>query len=168
MQASSMIIRPETSDDYEVIQSLTNAAFEPKPFGDGNEGDIISAMRIAGDLLLSLVAEEDGAVIGQASFSPVKIACAGRWASLGPIAVVETRQRQGIGSELAKQGLNWLEQQGYDGCVLIGNPKVYGSMGFVSGGLTYRDLPEHLPQYVSLSGLVPSGEITFATALEEA
>jgi len=162
-----MIIRQETTDDYRAIQTLTNTAFEAMPFGDGNEGDVINALRDAGDLLLSLVAEDNG-VIGQVSFSPVELPCKGRWASLGPIAIVANKQRQGIGSKLAKQGLGWLGEQGFDGCVLIGNPKVYGPMGFTNGDLTYRDVPSHIPQFVSLSGLIPTGEILFAPALEAA
>jgi len=162
-----MIIRPEKTADRRAIQTLTNTAFEPMSFGDGNEGDVINALRDAGDLILSLVADDDG-IIGQVSFSPTTLPCEGRWASLGPIAVVADRQRQGIGSKLAKEGLKWLTEQGYDGCVLIGNPKVYGPMGFVHGELTYRDVPSEVPQYISLSGLIPSGEMVFAPALEEA
>lgn len=160
-----MIIRPETSSDHRAIHDLTKAAFAPMPFGDEGDARLPENLRSMGDLLLSLVAEEEE-IIGHVAFSPVTLTCDGLWAGLGPISVTATRQRQGIGSKLAKEGLNWLKEQGFDGCVLIGNPKVYGSMGFQSGGITYRNLSPDLVQWYSLTGAKPSGEVVFAPALE--
>lgn len=115
---------------------------------------------------MSLVADEDS-VIGHVAFSKVKLPCAGRWVGLGPVSVRVDRQRQGIGSALVKAGLDDINARGFDGCVLIGNPKVYGPMGFLNNGkITYRDLPPNLVQWHSFAALEPSGEITFAPALE--
>lgn len=160
-----MIIRPETTGDHQAIFELTKAAFAPMPFGDDNDAFLTGNLRDAGDLLLSLVADEVG-VIGHAAFSPATVQAPGRWASLGPISVVADRQRQGIGSALTAEGLKRLKNAGFDGCVLIGNPSVYGPMGFVSGGITYRDLALKLVQWHSLTGLKPQGEVVFAPALE--
>lgn len=160
-----MIIRPEQSDDFEAIHDLTAIAFAPMPFGDGTEADSIDRMRDAGDLLLSLVAEEDK-IIGHIAFSPLKTESPGRWAGLGPISVTPERQRKGIGSEMARVGLQKLKDLGFDGCALLGNPKVYGPMGFVSGDITYRDLPTEIVQWQSFTGLKPSGEILFCPGLE--
>jgi len=161
-----VIIRPETTSDHQAIHDLTKAAFAPMPFGDENDAALAGELRKAGDLLLSLVADADG-IIGHAAFSEVKLPSKGRWVGLGPISVRADRQRQGIGSKLVDTGLMDLRSQGYDGCVLIGNPAVYGPMGFVSdGALTYRDLAPKLVQWKSLSDMAPKGEVTFAPALE--
>ena len=68
-----MLIRPERPDDVDAIDRLTVAAFEPQWFSDGSEAPIIRSLRASGDLTLSLVAEDDGDVIGHVAFSPVTI-----------------------------------------------------------------------------------------------
>ena len=68
-----LLIRNERSGDEETIHILTLAAFEPMAFSDGSEAPIIQSLRKSGDLTLSLVAEEDGTIIGHIAFSPVTI-----------------------------------------------------------------------------------------------
>lgn len=162
-----MRIRPETPADHQAIFDLTQAAFAPMAFADGDEGDVINQMRDDGDLTLSLVAETDQ-IIGHIAFSPAQISGAkGDWFGLGPISVRADHQRQGIGTQLAKAGLAQLSQSGAAGCVLIGNPAVYAPMGFVSdGGLTHGGLDPKLVQYIVLGGTHPSGEVRFAPALQ--
>jgi len=162
-----MRIRPETPVDYQAIHDLTQAAFAPMAFADGDEGDVINQMRDDGDLTLSLVAETDQ-IIGHVALSPAQISDAqGTWYGLGPISVRADHQRQGIGTQLAKAGLAHLTGIGAAGCVLIGNPVVYGPMGFISdGGLTHGGLDPKLVQYITLNGARPKGEVLFAPALQ--
>lgn len=161
-----MIIRPETPQDRQAIYDLTKAAFAPMPFGDESDAGLTDALRADGELLLSLVAEDDG-IIGHAAFSPVQQDALGVWIGLGPISVQGDLQRQGIGTALVNAGLERMAARGVDGCVLIGNPKVYGPMGFVSDGrITYRDHSNEIVQWRSLSGAKPAGEIVFAKAFE--
>ena len=54
-----MLIRHETPADVDAIHDLTWTAFKPMPFSDDTEADILRALRAAGDLTISLVAEED-------------------------------------------------------------------------------------------------------------
>ena len=68
-----MLIRPERPDDVDAIDRLTIAAFEPQWFSDGSEAPIVRSLRASGDLTLSLVAEDDGDVVGHVAFSPVTI-----------------------------------------------------------------------------------------------
>jgi putative acetyltransferase len=57
-------------------------------------------------LTVSLVAEEDGDMLGHIAFSPVEIdEQHRRWYGLGPVSVRTDRQRQGIGTALIKQGI---------------------------------------------------------------
>ena len=162
-----MIIRPETTKDHQAIHDLTKAAFAPMPYGDENDAILPERLRDAGDLLLSLVAEDQGQVIAHVALSPVQVDAPGDWVGLGPISVEIARQKQGIGTAIAHEGLARMKAQGFSGCVLIGNPKVYGPMGFVSDGrLTYRDLCSDLVQWLSFDGSTPAGEIVFADALE--
>ncbi len=163
---TTMKIRPETDADIQAIFDLTKVAFAPMSFADENDPFLPQGLRDAGDLLLSLVMEDAGQIIGHVAFSPVSLECPGKWVGLGPISVMPGRQRQGLGTKLANHGLAQLADQGFDGCVLIGNRDVYGPMGFTSGDLAYRDLPTELVMGRSFTGLVPSGRIVFAPALE--
>ncbi|MEO1732213.1 MAG: N-acetyltransferase [Pseudomonadota bacterium] len=161
-----MRIRPEIPRDHLAIHDLTERAFDGKPYSDGTEAGIPAALRIAGDLTLSLVAEAEDIVIGHVALSPVQIVGVnGSWYGLGPIAVAPDLQRQGIGRALVAQAMDRLRGLNAAGCVLIGNPDVYGPMGFVSDGrLTYRDTDPRYVQYLVLNGVGPCGELVFAPA----
>ncbi len=161
-----MQVRPETPDDAQAIFDLTKVAFAPMSFADDNDPYLTGRLRDAGDLILSLVGLDAGTIIAHAAFSPATVPCPGRWAALGPVSVTPDRQKQGLGSKLVADGLARLKGMGFDGCVLIGNPAVYGPMGFMSGKLTYRDLASSYVMGQSWSGITPEGEITFAPALE--
>ena len=164
-----MLIRLECSSDDTAINDLTIRAFTGMPYSEGTEASIIRLLRRSGDLALSLVAEEDGAIIGHAAFSPIRIEGHGNWFGLGPIAVEPARQRSGIGRALIEKGLKILKARGADGVALIGNPNVYRSSGFASDGrLTYKGLETRFVQRIVFSGPDPRGELHFAAAFDQA
>ncbi len=68
-----MLIRDERASDIDVITEITLAAFADCPYGNHTEQFIIDALRAAGALSVSLVAEMDGSVVGHIAFSPVMI-----------------------------------------------------------------------------------------------
>lgn len=163
-----MRIRTEQPADDAAIHELTFAAFEPMPFSSGTEAPIIRALRRSGDLTLSLVADEDGEIVGHVAFSPVTIdGVHAGWFGLGPISVRADRQRQGIGRALIARGLELLRQRDAAGVALIGNPDIYGRAGFESDGLlAYGDLDRRFVQRLVLSGPPPHGELKFAPAFD--
>ncbi|WP_341367821.1 N-acetyltransferase [Yoonia sp. BS5-3] len=165
-----MLIRPETPANIDVIHDLTQAAFAPKAFSDGTEGPIINAMRDAGDLTLSLVAEDAGTIIGHVAFSPAHISeAAGDWYGLGPISVREDRQGQGIGRALIEAGIATLAEQGAAGCVLTGNPNIYQRIGFRSdGNLHHAGTEDRHVHWRLINGAAPKGQLRFAPALDAA
>lgn len=57
-----IIIRNETKSDIEVISEVTKAAFEDHPYSNQTQQFIVSALRAAGALTVSLVAEVGGKV----------------------------------------------------------------------------------------------------------
>lgn len=163
-----LLIRTERPGDEDAIHSLTLAAFEAMAFSDGSEASIIRSLRKSGDLALSLVAEENGTIIGHVAFSPVTIdAIHNDWFGLGPISVLPDRQRQGIGKALILKGLDVLKVRGARGCALIGYPEVYAPVGFESDGLlSYGKVDSSYIQRIVLSGPAPSGELRFSPAFE--
>ena len=121
------MIRHEEVGDAAAIHAVNVAAFERRA-----EADLVDALRAAGRLLLSLVAEEEGTIVGHVAFSPVTIdGPAGRslGIGLGPLAVLPPRQRQGFGSELVRRGISELAPRRQT-MVVLGNPRYYARFGF--------------------------------------
>ncbi|MBX9644645.1 MAG: N-acetyltransferase [Novosphingobium sp.] len=164
----SYSIRPEAAGDQAAIHDLVERAFAPMPFSDGDEQDLVDALRDAGDLALSLVAvSAQGTVIGHVGFSPVTIdhkACG--WFQLAPVSVTPELQHKGIGSALIRAGIEQLRSAGAGGVAVVGNPVYYERFGFaVQDGLTpesERDLPYFRAQ--ALAGDMPQGTLRYAPA----
>lgn len=160
-----MILRTETPEDIEVIHDLTQRAFAQMSYSDGSEGAILNRLRADGDLTLSLVAERDRQIVGHVAFSPVLVGAQTGWFGLGPISVDPMHQRQGIARAMLEQGLSELRSKGVEGCVLIGDPKLYQRLGFKSNGkLTYGDVPVEVVQFMGFKGQTPEGQLTYAPA----
>jgi putative acetyltransferase len=135
-----MFIRDETPSDIDAIDSVTIAAFADHPFSQQTEQFIVKALRAAGALSVSLVAEVDGQVKGHIAFSPATIAgqsCA--WYGMGPLSVLPEYQRQGIGSALVRAGLERLRALGAQGCALVGPPEYYQRFGFKNDPLLIHE-----------------------------
>lgn len=166
----SVAIRPEMPGDQQAIRDVTEAAFAAVPHSDGTEGAIIDRLRADGDLAMSLVAVEGDAILGQVSFSPVRIGAASDgWFGLGPVAVRPDRQRQWIGTMLISEGLRRMTETGAAGIVLVGDPAYYARFGFVADGTVgYLDVDPKYVQHLVLNGPSAAGAITFAPALHGA
>ncbi|KAA9393694.1 TIGR03086 family protein [Kocuria coralli] len=175
--AQEIRIRPETPADVEAIRDLTTAAFDPVPYSDGSEPQIIDRLRADGDLAISLVAEDpSGRMIGHIAFSPVTAGNAARgWYGLGPVAVDPGRQGEGVGRALIEAGLAALKKFGASGCALVGDPGFYTRFGFSGGALSYQDMEPSLVQHLVLDDLAPddadappAGELRFPKAFDVA
>ncbi|HWW65591.1 MAG TPA: N-acetyltransferase [Sphingomonadaceae bacterium] len=158
-----MTIRLEVPGDIHAIRAVTAAAFKDAAYSSQTEARIIDALRGAGALSLSLVAEEQGRVVGHAAFSPVTIdGEAGRWFGLEPVSVEPAHQRRGIGEALIREGLNRLIAGGAEGCVVLGDPAYYGRFGFVSDpDLRFSDAPTEYFQRLSFGESRPKGEVSY-------
>jgi len=162
-----MIIRPETTNDFNAITQVTFAAFDGKPYSAKTEHLIVNALRKAGTLSVSLVAEMDGNIVGHVAFSKVTINGEDAdWYGLGPISVQPALQKQGIGSKLIHVGLTKIRGIGARGCVLEGDPNYYNRFGFKSyPHLIYEGAPA--PQYfmaLPFYDEVPSGKVEYHKA----
>lgn len=162
-----ILIRSEQATDAETISRVTYAAFLGKFSDHPTEHLIVDGLREAGMLTLSLVAEVDGKIVGNAAFSPVTINDEFvDWYGLGPVSVIPELQKQSIGSKLIRAGLSLLKARGAKGCVVEGSPKYYQRFGFKSyKGLTYHGSPGPeffmgLPFYDE----VPTGKVEYHKA----
>jgi len=127
----NVTVRPEAVEDFPAIRSVVEQAFENMPFAAGDEADLVETLRAQHALLVSLVAEIDGEVIGHIAFSPATASGpAGEWYALGPVAVLPRLQGEGIGATLVRAGLREIELLGAAGCILTGDPDYYVRFGF--------------------------------------
>lgn len=125
----TMIIRPETPADIDAIRQVTLDAFAPRTA----EAKLIDLLRERGELTLSLVAEEDGAVLGHVAYSPMTVEGAPasfKALGLGPISVLPAHQRRGIGSALIRESLRQCAARDYDVVLLLGHLEYYPRFGF--------------------------------------
>ena len=160
-------IRDERPGDEAAIAALTEIAFRSVRHSDGSEAAIIERLRAAGDLALSLVAENlDQAIIGHVAFSRVAISDGTPgWYGLGPISVIPLRQRAGIGGALATEGLARLREVGAGGCVVLGDPQYYRPLGFEHDPrLVFPGPPPEYFQRLALRGSPPQGTVRYAPA----
>ncbi|MEM5310884.1 N-acetyltransferase [Paraburkholderia sp. JHI869] len=164
----SLRIREETLADHAAIHALTEAAFLNAPHTHHTEQLIVDALRSADALAVSLVAEDDGEIVGQVAISPVTLSDGSSgWFGLGPISVSPARQRQGIGAMLMKDALNALRTQGAAGCVVVGDPAYYARFGFEpEATLVLPGVPPEYFQAIALRGEVPAATVRYHAAFE--
>jgi putative acetyltransferase len=158
-----VVIRNETPDDVCAINELTIAAFKTLEISNHTEQFIIETLRATNALIVSLVAEMDGRVIGHIAFSLVTISDGStNWYGLGPVSVLPEHQRKGIGKALIKEGLSRLKDMNAQGCCLVGHPEYYKKFGFRNiYGLVLEGVPHDVFFALSFDGHIPKGNVTF-------
>ena len=163
-----IVIRDETEADVEAITEVTVAAFKTLEISRHTEQFIIEALRRAGALTVSLVAEPDGRVLGHIAFSPVTVSDnTPGWYGLGPVSVLPDYQLRGIGTALVTEGLARLKDMGARGCCLVGHPDYYRKFGFVTlKGLILEGVPQEFFFALSFDGHFPRGTVTFHEAFK--
>lgn len=122
--------RPESPTDHEAIRQVNRLAF-----GQDEEARLVDALRDGGYVQVSLVAERDEQIVGHVLFSDLPIITDSGTVpalALAPMAVVPKFQRQGIGSELVRRGLNVCREQGHRIVIVLGHPEFYPRFGFSS------------------------------------
>ena len=125
-----LTIRTEKNDDYTAVYEVHSLAF-----GRPNEAKLVEAVRESVNFnpQLSLVAVKTNKVVGHLLFSPLVIQTKSKEIPalvLSPIAVHPEFQKQGIGSELVRQGLVVCEELGHKVVIVIGYPSYYPRFGF--------------------------------------
>ena len=167
---SKTIIRKEQSGDEASIGEVTRAAFHDHPHSNQTEHLIVDALRRAGVLAISLVAERSSEVVGHIAFSPVTITDGSSgWYGLGPVSVLPALQGQGIGQELVRAGLTELRALGARGCVLLGEPAYYGRFGFAnSSALQLPGVPQEYFLALQFDTAHAFGEVIYHPAFSVA
>jgi putative acetyltransferase len=127
-------IRPEIIEDYSSITEVNDLAF-----GQKNEGQLILRLRKTKKIIpeLSLVAEIEGRIVGHILFCPIEIRSEGKVfpsLALAPMAVLPEFQKQGIGSQLVREGLKRARKLGFKSVIVLGHAAYYPRFGFEPAG----------------------------------
>ena len=145
-------IRAESAEDFESIDALLNAAF-----GRSDEAQIMRRLRQLPDLILALVAESHGEVVGHVAFSRLAaISASGtvQLACLAPMAVRPDRQRKGIGAALIVRGIEMVRERRFPAMVVVGDPVYYDRFGFKVEAAALLECPYSGP-YLQALDLTP-------------
>jgi len=80
----------------------------------------------------SLVVEDENQILGYVSYSPIFLKSDSSISGyiLAPLAVSPEHQKQGIGSNLIKSGIDILTNDGAGVLLVYGDPNYYGRFGF--------------------------------------
>ena len=121
-------IRSEIAEDIPAVRRVNELAF-----GRPDEAALVDALRAAARPYISLVAADEGRVVGHIFFSPVELEAEDSAFILGlaPMAVLPEYQRQGVGSQLVREGLGECRRIGCEVVVVLGHPEYYPRFGFV-------------------------------------
>ncbi len=167
-----MEIRKERPTDIAAIRHVNQQAF-----GTNAEAAIVDVVRAQAQPIISLVAEDDGEIVGHIMFSPVTLEPRAGVLMMGlaPMAVVPHRQRSGIGSALADAGLKECRLLGAVGVVVVGHPSFYPRFGFVAAsrfGLTCEfEVPDDVfmaVEFVDRALSATGGKIRYHPAFSNA
>ena len=158
-----IVIRSETATDFTAVRAVNQAAFEGPV-----EADLVDSLRADRDLVLSLVAEEAGQIVGYCGFSRLRVHVSDRAipaVSLAPVAVLPAWQRQGIGGRMVEEGIARLRALSEMLIFVLGAPAFYGRFGFACSAATGFHTPYDGPYMQALSRDAPvSGDVRYPSA----
>lgn len=124
-------IRKETKSDYDEVYNVVKTAFETAEHSDGNEQDLVVALRKSDNFIpdLSLVAIEYNKIVGYILFTKIKI---GEYEelALAPLGILPEYQKQGIGKKLIEKGHQIAKELGYHYSIVLGSETYYSKSGY--------------------------------------
>lgn len=124
----ALTIREERPGDRASVRHVNEAAF-----GQPDEADLVERLAADGAVLLSLVAETDGEIVGHILFSRAEIRGdqqSHAAVALAPMAVLPAHQDRGVGSALVSEGVARLKDAGHRRVIVLGHPDYYPRFGF--------------------------------------
>lgn len=123
-----MLVRLVEPKDYPAARRVNLAAFETPA-----EANLVETLRRQAEGVISLVAEEEGEIVGHIMFSPVTLSGQPdlKIMGLGPMSVLPSCQGRGIGSALVRAGLQECREKGIGAVVVLGHPWFYPRFGFM-------------------------------------
>ncbi len=143
------VFRLEEPADAPQVRDLLEASFPG--FG---EADLVENLRCDGDMVLALVAEDDGVVVGYVGFSRLIVESDDAPFSavaLAPLAVYPEYQQQGAATRLIRDGHACLAAIGETLSVVVGEPDYYQRFGYSNRRVAQFESDYQSPYLMALS-----------------
>ena len=161
-----MTIRSATAADHAAIFAVEQSAV-----GRDDTALLADSLRQDGVVLVELVAEEAGGLVGHILFTTLEIRVPHGLtpaAALGPLAVRDGWQRRGIGGALVRAGIAACRTLGLAAIVVLGHPDYYPRFGFSAEAAATLRAPFSGPSFMALEltpgALAAGGAVSYADA----
>lgn len=131
-------IRLEKESDYNEVESLTREAFWDLYQPGCDEHLLARKLRTVKAFIpeLDFVAELDRQIVGNIMYSKANViderGLEHEVLTFGPLSVLPSHQKLGVGSLLIKHTRKLAEEMGFKAIVIFGNPAYYHRFGFVN------------------------------------
>ena len=122
------MIRETQESDLEEVFNLIHSSFSNKA-----ESDLVKQLISDGDMLINLVVESSGTIIGNVVVSQITMEpdiglfCGG----VAPLSVLPDQQFSEVGSRLMEEAINESRKLGIDALFLLGDPNYYKGLGLL-------------------------------------
>lgn len=153
-------VRDEKPEDRESVYQVVSSAF-----GGAAEAALVDQLRSDGDAIFSLVAEEDGLIVGHVLLS--RMTAPFPALALAPVSVIPSRQRRGIGSMLVEGAVSRARREGWAALFVLGDPHYYARFGFsveAAAGFASPYAGQHFMVLPLGMALAATGELRHALA----
>jgi predicted N-acetyltransferase YhbS len=165
-----IVVRQETDKDRDSVYRVVKGAFAGAEHTNGDEHNLVNRLRRSPAFVpeLSLVAEQEGEIVGHILFTRMTI---DRHPSLAlaPLAIAPAHQRRGIGGRLIREGHGKARELGFDSVIVVGHADYYPRFGYAPASRWNIQAPFEVPDACFLAlELAPnalervSGMIAFA------
>ena len=158
---TDIIIRKESSLDYDRISKVNDLAFVQK-----QEGELIVKLRMRKEYIpeLSLVAEFNGNIIGHILFFPIYILSGDdkiQTLALAPMSIIPGFQNKGLGGDLIMAGMKAANELGFTSVLVLGHPKYYPKFGFKKASKWKIKAPFDVPEEAMMAIELKNGSLNF-------
>ena len=143
-----LLITESSHDDLVEVMAVERAAFNSE-----EEAKLVKELLHdpSAQPALSLLARLDDQPVGhiiftRAYFDPIIPV---RGAILGPLAVIPSHQKEGIGGKLIETGLNILKSEGVDWVFVLGHASYYPRFGFTTAQKQGFEPPYPFPEEIT-------------------
>ena len=123
LTGSSILFRIYDAADSIAVREVLLDAFPGE-----DEATLVEQLRADKDVVIELVAEKDGRIVGEVMVS--RMQSPEKTLGLAPIGVLSSLQGSGIGTCLMQAAIDQAAKEGWGAIFLLGDPAYYNRFGF--------------------------------------
>ena len=132
MSNMNLAIRNENENDYRTVEEMVREVFWNLYVPGCSEHFVLHNLRNSSDFIpeLDFVAEKEGQIVYSRGCLKYTQGAEKEVVSFGPVSVLPTLQKQGIGSGLITHTINLAREMGFPAICIYGDPRYYSRFGF--------------------------------------